>query len=260
MKMMRVSSLCVAVCLLCGVGVSAAQIPGLGSLGGLLGGNSNSGTGGATNAAGALGAGLSSSQIGSGLKEALAVGTEKAVKLVSAPGGYLDNAAIRIPLPKDVQPVEALLRDAGQGARIDDFVASMNHAAESAAPEAAGIFGDAVKSMTIDDARKLLNGGDTSITDYFREKTSTQLAAAFQPHVTAAMQTNGVVQKFDALKGSMPKLPFGMGGIASAFDINSYVVNGALSGLFYMLGQEERKIRTDPAAQVTGLLKQVFGR
>lgn len=250
----RVSSLLVAVCALSLAGVACGQMPGLGSLGNVLDGKSSSPAGGI------LGAGLSDSQIGSGLKEALAVGTEKAVKLVSAPGGYLDNAAIRIPLPKDVRPAETLLRDAGQGARIDDFVASMNHAAESAAPEAAGIFGDAVKAMTIEDARKLLNGGDTAITDYFKEKTSTQLAAAFRPHVSAAMQANGVVQKFDAVKGAVPKLPFGMGGGGGGFDIDTYVVNGALSGLFYMLGQQEKAIRSNPAAQTTGLLKQVFGR
>lgn len=254
MKIIRVSLLLLTATVLSGACIARAQMPGIGSLESALSGKQSSSPGGA------LGAGLSDSQIGSGLKDALAVGTEKAVKLVSAPGGYLDNAAIRIPLPKDVRPAEKLLRDAGQGARIDDFVASMNHAAESAAPEAAGIFSDAVKAMSIEDARRLLNGGDTSITDYFKEKTSTQLAAAFRPHVVAAMQTNGVADKFQALQGSMPKLPFGLGAGNGGFDINTYVVNGALNGLFYMLGQQEREIRTNPAAQTTSLLKQVFGK
>jgi len=218
------------------------------------------GAGGPAGASGGLGAGLSDSEIGSGLKESLSVGTKKAVTLVSAPGGYLDNAAIKILLPKNLQPVEKVLRGAGQGAKIDAFVDSMNHAAESAAPEAANIFGDAVRAMTIDDARKLLNGGDTSITDYFKSKTSDKLAVAFRPHVEEAMNKTGVTTQFQALQSSAPKLPFGMGGGSGGFDINTYVVNGALNGLFYMLAQEEKEIRTNPAARTTGLLKSVFGK
>jgi hypothetical protein len=126
-------------------------------------------------------AGLSDSKIGAGLKEALSVGTKNAVHLVDKPGGYLDNPAIKILLPKSLQPVESLLRGAGEGPKIDGFVSSMNHAAESAAPAAEQIFADAVTAMTIDDANKLLHGGDTSITEYFKSKTSTQLATAFRP-------------------------------------------------------------------------------
>ena len=199
---------------------------------------------------------LSDTQIASGLKEALSVGTQKAVKEVAKPGGYLDNNAIKILLPPSLRPVETALRAVGQGPKIDDFVASMNHAAESAAPEAAGIFGDAVKQMTIEDARKLLNGGNTSITDYFKSKTSAQLATAFRPHVEAAMSANGVSQKYEALAGKAPQLPFMS---SSKLDINTYVVNKALDGLFYMLGQQEKQIRTNPAARSTDLLKKVFG-
>lgn len=200
--------------------------------------------------------GLDDTKIASGLKDALSVGTQRAVKLVARPGGYLDNAEIKILLPQNLRPVEKVLRAAGQGPRIDDFVASMNHAAESAAPEAGTIFANAVKAMTIDDARKLLNGGDTSITDYFKSKTSTELAAAFRPHVEAAMKANGVTQQYEALVGQAPKLPFMN---SSSMDINTYVVNKALDGLFYMLGQQEKEIRTNPAARTTALLKQVFG-
>lgn len=203
-----------------------------------------------------LASSLSDTQIASGLKDALAVGTEKAVKQVAKPGGYLDNKAIKILLPPSLGPVETALRAAGQGPKIDEFVASMNHAAESAAPEAGKILGDAVKAMTIEDARKLLNGGNTSITDYFKSKTSTELAAAFRPHVEAAMETNGVTQKYEALAGQAPHLPFLK---PSRLDINTYVVNKALDGLFYMLGQQEQQIRTNPAARSTDLLKQVFG-
>jgi len=211
------------------------------------------GLGGKANSA----AGLSDTQIGSGLKEALSVGTKKAVRLVDQPGGYLNNEAIKILLPQNLRPVEKVLRGMGQGPRIDEFVASMNHAAESAAPEAETIFADAVKEMTIDDARKLLNGGDTSITDYFKSKTSAHLATAFRPHVEAAMNKNGVTQQYNALMGQVPKMPFGN---SSSLDINTYVVNKALDGLFYMLGQQEKEIRTNPAARSTALLKQVFGR
>jgi hypothetical protein len=199
---------------------------------------------------------LDDARIGSGLKEALSVGTQRAVRLVDHPGGYLDNEAIKILLPQNLRPVERVLRGLGQGARVDEFVASMNHAAESAAPEAETIFAEAVTEMTIDDARKLLNGGDTSITEYFKSKTSPRLAIAFRPHVEAAMSRNGVTQQYEGLVGQVPWSPFGNG---SSLDINGYVVNKALDGLFYMLGQQEKEIRTNPIARSTALLKQVFG-
>jgi hypothetical protein len=199
---------------------------------------------------------LDDARIGSGLKEALSVGTQRAVRLVDHPGGYLDNEAIKILLPQNLRTVEKVSRGLGQGARVDEFVASMNHAAESAAPEAETIFAEAVTEMTIDDARKLLNGGDTSITEYFKSKTSARLAIAFRPHVEAAMSRNGVTQQYEALVGQAPWSPFGNG---SSLDINGYVVNKTLDGLFYMLGQQEKEIRTNPAARSTALLKQVFG-
>ena len=202
-------------------------------------------------------AGLDDARIGSGLKEALSVGTQKAVRLVAQPGGYLDNEAIKILVPQNLRTVERVSRGLGQGARVDEFVASMNHAAESAAPEAETIFADAVTEMTIDDARKLLNGGDTTITEYFKSKTSARLAVAFRPHVEAAMSRNGVTQRYQALVGQVSWISFGNG---SSMDINTYVVNKALDGLFYMLGQQEKEIRTNPAARSTALLKQVFGR
>jgi Protein of unknown function (DUF4197) len=200
-------------------------------------------------------ANLSDTKIASGLKEALSVGTRKAVHLVDHPGGYLDNAAIKILLPKSLQPVEGVLRSAGQGPKIDGFVASMNHAAESAAPAAEQIFADAVSSMSIEDARKLLNGGDTSITDYFKSKTSAQLATAFRPAVEKAMSENEVTQQYQSLTGNLPQMPFMK---SSSLDINTYVVNQALNGLFYMLGQQEKDIRQNPAARSTSLLKEVF--
>ena len=147
-------------------------------------------------------AALDDVRIGSGLKEALSVGTQRAVRLVDQPGGYLNNEAIKILVPQNLRTVEKVSRGLGQGARVDEFVASMNHAAESAAPEAETIFADAVTEMTIDDARKLLNGGDTSITDYFKSKTSARLAVAFRPHVEAAMSRNGVTQQYHQCRGA----------------------------------------------------------
>jgi hypothetical protein len=205
-------------------------------------------------------AGLSDATIGSGLKEALSVGTQKAVRLVDQPGGHLNNEAIKILVPQNLRTVEKVARGLGQGARVDEFVASMNHAAESAAPEAETIFADAVTEMTIDDARKLLNGGDTSITEYFKAKTSVRLAVAFRPHVEAAMSRNGVTQQYEALAGKASQLSWVSFGNSSSLDIDTYVVNKALDGLFYMLGQQEKEIRTNPAARTTALLKQVFGR
>ena len=200
-------------------------------------------------------ASLSDSTIASGLKQALSVGTQNAVKLVDKPGGYSSNPAIKILLPKSIRPVEGALRGAGQGPKIDSFVASMNNAAESAAPAAEKIFADAVTAMSIDDARKLLKGGDTSITDYFKSKTSDQLAAAFHPAVEKAMNDNNVTQQYQALADKAPKMPFMS---SQSFDINKYVVDQALNGLFYMLGQQEQNIRHNPAARSTGLLKEVF--
>jgi hypothetical protein len=200
-------------------------------------------------------AGLSDTKIGEGLKQALSVGTKNAVHLVDKPGGYLDNPAIKILLPKSLQPLESVLRGAGQGAKLDAFVSSMNHAAESAAPAAEEIFANAVTAMTIDDARKLLHGDDTSITEYFKSKTSTQLATAFRPSVEKAMNQNAVTQQYDSLSARLPQIPFMK---TPSFDINAYVVNQALNGLFYMLSQQEKDIRKNPAARTTGLLKEVF--
>lgn len=221
-----------------------AQIPSIPKLPGLGSGTTSA-------------AGLSDSKIALGLKEALSVGTQKAVKRVDHPGGYLDNQAIKILLPSNLRPVESALRGAGQGPKLDGFIASMNQAAESAAPEAEKIFADAVTAMTIDDARKLLNGGDTSITEYFKSKTSAALTAAFRPHVEKAMQANGVTQQYDSLAGQIPAVPFMK---SSTLDIHTYVIEKALGGLFYMLGQQEKEIRTNPAARTTGLLKEVFGK
>ena len=126
---------------------------------------------------------LSNTKLASGLKEALRVGTDKTVKLTGRTDGYFTNQAIKILLPKNLHPLETGLRALGYGPKVDAFVLSMNRAAETAAPAARKIFGDAILAMTFDDARKIFSGGDTAATDYFKEKTSAQLAAAFRPVV-----------------------------------------------------------------------------
>ena len=201
--------------------------------------------------------GLDEGKIASGLKEALQVGTANAVQSTGRPNGYFSNPAIKILLPQKLQLMDKGLRIAGKGRQVDDFVLSMNRAAEQAAPLAKPIFLDALKQMTFQDARKILSGNDTAATDYFKQKTSTQLAVAFKPPVDKAMANTGVERKYNSLLGAVPALPFGK---TQSLDINHYVISKSLDGLFYVLGQEEKKIRKDPAAQVTPLLKQVFGR
>jgi hypothetical protein len=201
---------------------------------------------------------LSNGDIVAGLKEALEVGTTNTVDLTGKVDGYFGNQAIKILLPKRLQSVEQGLRVIGQGAKVDEFVLSMNRAAEKAAPAAKDIFWGAIKSMSFDDARKILTGGDTAATEYFRAKTSDTLTAAFRPVVTDSMKDVGVIQQYKQLQSAYQSVPFASS--LPSVDIESYVVSKALDGLFLVLGEQEKKIRTDPAAQVTDLLKEVFGR
>ena len=200
---------------------------------------------------------LSESKIVSGLKEALEVGTGNAVGVVSAVGGYYNNSDIKIPLPKTVRKVEKLIRAAGYDEELDAFEMSMNNAAEQAAPAAKPIFMDAIKQMTFDDAKKILNGRENEATLYFKDKTFDRLHEIFKPKVHSAMSEVGVTNKYQALDDKVRSVPL-VGNIG--FDLDKYVTDGGLEGLFYMLAQEEKKIRENPAARVTDLLKEVFGR
>ena len=160
-------------------------------------------------------------------------------------------------MPSNLRTLEKGLRMLGYGSKVDGFVLSMNRAAEAAAPAARKIFIDAITAMTFDDARRILSGGDTAATDYFKLKTTPQLTAAFRPVVERTMATNGVTQQYEALVAEYKSIPFAKN---QDLDISHYVVSKALDGLFFELGQEERKIRKDPAAQTTNLLREVFGR
>jgi hypothetical protein len=141
------------------------------------------------------------------------------------------------------------------GPKLDAFEASMNHAAEAAAPAAKQIFVNAILAMSFEDARKLLNGGDTSITTYFKDKTTGDLKTAFRPAVEGAMEKDGVTAQYDALMSKAPSIPFLK---TQSLNINDYVISKALDGLFYILGQQEKEIRTNPMARTTPLLKEVF--
>jgi hypothetical protein len=198
---------------------------------------------------------LSNDKIISGLKQALQVSTGKAVSRTGKPDGFLKNAAIKILLPPKLQTVGKGMRMLGMGAKVDELEVGMNRAAEQAAPYAKQIFLNAVKKMTFDDARHILTGGDTAATEYFKRASSADLTTAFTPIVKRQMQRVGVVQQYDQVINSAP----GGSALAGQFDINKYVVGKTLDGLFYMLGEEEKKIRKDPAAQTTALLKEVFG-
>jgi len=196
------------------------------------------------------------SQVAGGLKEALTIGTGNAVSLVSVTNGYFGNQAIKILMPDRIRKVADVLGKVGYQAQVDEFVLSMNRAAEKAAPQAKSIFVDAIKEMTIEDAKQILNGGDTAATDFFKEKTSDRLYEAFKPIVSSSVDEVGATRKYKEMMEEYTALPFMK---AESFDLDRYVTNKALDGLFFMVGQEETKIRTNPAARVTDLLKTVFG-
>lgn len=192
----------------------------------------------------------------SGLKEALSEGTATAVSLVSQTDGFFKNDLIKIRLPNNMQRVADTLGKIGLQQQVDDFILSMNRAAEAAAPKAAAIFGDAIKTMDVRDALGILNGGDTAATDYFRENTSDLIYTEFQPVVSDSMREVGTRGLFDSLMQRYNAIPFASS--LGTFDLDDYVTQSAIAGLFQMVAQEEEKIRQNPAARTTDLLKSVF--
>ena len=238
----------------------------LGSLG--FGGNATNST---TTAAVAA---LSDSQVASGLKDALGKGLQNAVANLGHSDGFLTNLNVKIPLPAKLQSVEKALRAAKQDKYADEFVTTMNRAAEQAVPEAASIFGDAVKNMSIDDAKAVLTGPQDSATQFFRRTTSTNLYAKFYPIVQKATSSTGVTSAYKKMMAQVTSTntmsSFGsFGGTlsgmankyagADALDVDAYVTNKALDGLFTMVANEEKNIRQNPVARTTDALKQVFG-
>jgi len=201
-------------------------------------------------------AGVSDKKIGSGLKEALKISSVNAVKLTGRTDGYFQNKAIKILMPEKLQTLEKGLRLVGYGTQVDQFVLSMNRSAEKAAPFAKDIFLNAIGEMSFDDAKKVLAGGNTAATDYFKDKTAHKLEAAFRPAVEKTMNQFQLTRQYKDLVGRYENIPFAN---RIAFDVDQYVVTNAIDGLFHVLAQEEKKIRTEPAARVTDLLKDVFG-
>ncbi|KAF0185644.1 MAG: hypothetical protein FD164_209 [Nitrospirae bacterium] len=195
--------------------------------------------------------------IARGLKEALSVGTENAVKNVGRSDGYFGNQLIRILMPEKMRKVTDTLSMLGYKKEVDEFVLSMNRAAEKAAPQAGAIFADSIRQMTIEDARKILSGNDTAATEYFRSKSSGKLTDAFKPIISKSLDDVGSTRAYKNLLQKADSVPLLK---KESVDLDTYVTSKALDGLFTIVGQEEKRIRTDPAARVTDLLRSTFGR
>lgn len=200
---------------------------------------------------------LSNDQIIEGLKEALSVGTEKAIALLGRDGGYLNDAQVKIPLPDGLKSVSKGLRAIGQDELVDEFVTTINRAAEQAVPETLSIFGDTIKQMSLEDAKGILNGSDTAATDYFKDKGSNSLTAAILPIVQEATKQAGVTSAYKDLVGQVGFL--GSYVDMDALDLDKYVTAKAMDGLFLKLAEQEQLIRQDPVARTTDILKTVFG-
>ncbi len=217
----------------------------------------------ASSVASGLGA-LSEGQMAEALKQSLGNGIQQAVAQLGCTDGFMTNLNVKIPLPEKLKSVEKTLRALHQDKLADDFVTTMNRAAEQAVPVAAGIFGDAVKQMNIDDAKAILTGTNDAATQFFRRTTQTNLYAKFYPIVQQATAKAGVTS---AYKNMMAKVNTGgsfgslLGGFvgSDALDVDTYVTNKTLDGLFKMIAQEELNIRQNPVARTTDLLKQAFG-
>jgi hypothetical protein len=202
-------------------------------------------------------AALSEEEVVRGLKEALATGTRRAVSQLGKEGGYLDNAKVRIPMPESLAYVDRSLRAIGQGKLADEFTTTLNRAAERAVPEAAGIFADSISKMTLQDAAGILKGPDDAATQYFRRSGEAKLTERFLPMVREATDKAGVTASYKRLVQQLGPFAQYMG--QDAGDLDAYVTRKAMDGLFLMIAEEEKRIRTDPLARGTELLKKVFG-
>lgn len=206
--------------------------------------------------AAAAAAGLSSTDASAGLKEALTRGAEFAVAQLGKPDGFLGNAKVRIPLPQSLQKVEGMARKLGLSKQTDELADTMNRAAESAVVEAKPLLVDAVKKMSIKDAKGILSGPEDSATQYFRTTTSAQLAQKFLPIVKKATARVQLAEKYNAFAGKAAKLKLIDEKDA---DLDSYVTQKAIDGLFLMVAEQEKQIRQDPVGTGSNLLKKVFG-
>ena len=199
---------------------------------------------------------LGEPEAASGVRAALERGADSAVAMLGRPGGFLDNPQVKIPLPGALDRAASMLRAIGQQQRVDDLVNSMNRAAEQAVPAAKPLLLNAVHEMSVEDAVKIVRGGDTSVTDFFAAKTRAPLGEKFLPIVTAETQKVSLAAKYNAVAGKGSTF-----GLVKPEDANveQYVTRKALDGLFFMIGQEEKKIRADPVGTGSAILKSVFG-
>lgn len=199
---------------------------------------------------------LSNDDIVSGLKDALSHGATNASSQLNAVNGFYGNSLVKIPFPQNAQKVADQLRSLGFGSKVDDFEKTLNHAAETAAKEAAPIFVNAITSMSFTDAKNILTGSNNSATKYLQNSTSSALNTAFTPHIKNALDNTLATQKWSELAALYNKIPFVT---PIETDLVKYTTTKALSGLFTVLATEETKIRKDPAARVTDIMKKVFG-
>lgn len=204
---------------------------------------------------GDLGGDLDEKTVAAGLKEALRVGTERTVDRTGKVDGFFGNQILRIVMPDELKTAASALRTVGMNEQVDQFELAMNRAAERAAGEAATVFIDAVSAMTVMDAFSILQGDETAATDYFYGKTSDELRGRFGPIVQEKMGEVGLYNSYNSLMDKYTSLPFVE---KPVIDLDSYVTEKALSGLFTVLADEEKKIRHDPAARTTALLRKVF--
>lgn len=203
------------------------------------------------------GGGLSNEDIISGLKEALSVGARNSSDKLSSIDGFFANAAIKVLMPEEAKKVESTLRNLGFGGMVDNAILSMNRAAEQASKSAAPIFIDAIQSMNVNDAVGILRGNDSAATTYLKGKTTSSLTTAFRPTIEQALESTNATKYWRDVFETYNKLPTTFKKVDT--DLSSYVTSKALTGLFYQVALEEQKIRKDPAARVTDILKKVFG-
>ena len=199
---------------------------------------------------------LTNAEASQGLKTALEKGALAAVSLLGKTDGFLGNAKVRIPLPGFLDDAAKLLKSLGQGKRVDELLTSMNRAAEAAVPLAKDLLVGAVKAMNVTDAKKILSGGETSVTGFFAEKTREPLGVKFLPVVTKATEKVGLAEKYNRFAAKAQGL-----GLVKKEDANiqQYVTGKSLDGLYFMIGEEEKKIRQDPIGTGSAVLKKVFG-
>ena len=201
------------------------------------------------------GSSITAEQVAAGLKEALTIGTQNSTGRLSAANGFFKNAVVKILMPPEAEKVESTLRSLGLGSVVDQAVLSMNRAAEEAAKSATPIFVNAIKQMTISDAISILQGGDFAATNYFKDKTTVALTNAFKPVIDNALQKVNATKYWSdvfTMYNKFSNKPVNT-------DLSAYVTGKGIDGIFYEVGLEEQKIRKDPAARVTDLLKKVFG-